>query len=72
MGLAMQYLASRENMLGLMRGRVVGLCANLRRVGNNSRCSSQSCIVGAASSQLQIRSIAVNIKHNSLNYRKRS
>jgi hypothetical protein len=72
MGRALQKRASLANMLGRMRGRGGGRFADLFRVGNNSRCSSQSCIVGAASSQLQIRSIAANIKQISMNYRKRS
>jgi hypothetical protein len=72
MDLATQYLANLAKILGRRRGRAGGRRADRSRVGNNSRCSSQSCIVDAASSQLQIRLMAANIKHNLMNYRKRS
>jgi hypothetical protein len=72
MDLAMQNLANLAKILGRRRGRAGGRRADRNRVGTNSRGSSQSCIVGAASSQLQIRPMAANIKHNLVNCRKRS
>ena len=69
---ATQNLANFAKTLGRRRGRAGGRRADRSRVGNNSRCSSQSCIVDAATSQLQIRPMAANIKHNLTKCRKRS
>jgi hypothetical protein len=58
--------------LGRMRGRGGGGFTGFRRVGNNSRCSSQSCIDGAASQPLKIRPKTIIISEFLLNKRKRS